>query len=95
LTLLAASHIADTTIIYAKDPSFPATVNSYIAVKNLILDSAQVDVSTAFTLLDWSVSQATQLTNVLFNMPDYSQHTGLAMPELQSQSSRQGVFCLK
>ncbi len=37
---------------------------------------------TAFTILDWSVSQATQLTNLVFNMPDYSSgHTGITMPE--------------
>ena len=67
--------------MYGKDPNYVATDKFYIAIKNLTLDSTQVNASTSFTLLDWSVSQATQLNNLMFNMPDYSQHTGLATPE--------------
>ena len=29
--------------------------------------------------LNWAVSQATNLINVHFNMPDYSQHIGITM----------------
>jgi glucan 1,3-beta-glucosidase len=79
--LKAASSFPSSALVYAKDPAFDATINFYIAIKNLILDSTAVSASQAITLLDWSVSQATQLTNVMFNMPDYSQHTGIAMPE--------------
>ena len=46
------------------------------------LDSMNINKDTTFTILDWSVSQATQLTNVMFNMPNYSSgHIGVSMPE--------------
>ena len=46
------------------------------------LDSMNINKDTTFTILDWSVSQATQLTNVVFNMPNYSSgHIGVSMPE--------------
>jgi len=32
--------------------------------------------------LDWSISRATQLTNIVFSMPNFSTgHTGIFMPE--------------
>ena len=69
-------------MIYGKDPHHDSTINFYIALKNFRLDSTALSPSTKFTLLDWSVSQATQLVNLVFNMPNYSSgHTGLAMPE--------------
>ena len=67
---------------YAKDPNFDATINFYIAMKNLVLDSTLVPPEQDITLLDWSVSQAVQLTNVVFNMPiGATGHKGLATPE--------------
>jgi glucan 1,3-beta-glucosidase len=68
-TLKASPTFNGTTLLYMKDPSLDATINFYIVVKNLVLDSTSFSSSTAFTLVDWSVSQATQLTNVLFKMP--------------------------
>ncbi|KAL8787319.1 MAG: hypothetical protein Q9195_007814 [Heterodermia aff. obscurata] len=69
------------TLIYAKDPHADSTLNFYIALKNLQLDSTSIGKDSNFTLLDWSVSQGTQLTNILFNMPTSSTgHTGIAMP---------------
>lgn len=70
------------TLIYGKDPNQDSTTNFYIAIKNMQLDSNNINKDTTFTILDWSVSQATQLTNLVFNMPNYSSgHTGIAMPE--------------
>ena len=81
-TIKASSSFSGNTLIYGKDPNLGSTINFYVAIKNLVLDSTNIAASTTFTLLDWSVSQATQLTNVVFNMPDYSTgHTGIAMPE--------------
>ena len=69
-------------MIYGKDPHQDSTTNFYIAIKNMHLDSTNINKDTAFTILDWSVSQATQLTNLVFNMPNYSSgHTAIAMPE--------------
>ena len=70
------------TMIYGKDSYYGPTINFYIAIKNIILDSTALSPSKQFTLLDWSVSQATQLFNLVFWMPNYSTgHTGIAMPE--------------
>jgi glucan 1,3-beta-glucosidase len=80
-TLKASSNFTGNTLVYAKDPAFDATTNFYIAIKNFIFDSTSVAASAQFFLLDWSVSQATQLTNNLFRMPQASSHTGVAMPE--------------
>lgn len=80
-TLKASSTFVGTTLLYMKDPALDSTINFYIGVKNLILDSTSFSPSTSFTLMDWSVSQATQLTNVLFKMPQSSQHTGVSTPE--------------
>ncbi len=67
---------------YAKDPNFDSTINFYIAMKNVVLDSTLVPGAQNITLIDWSVSQAVQLTNVVFNMaPGATGHTGLSMPE--------------
>lgn len=80
-TLKALSTFSGSYIIYGKDPGYDATINFYQGIKNLIIDSTAVSTSTSITLLDWSVSQATQLTNVRFNMPNYSSHTGVSTPE--------------
>lgn len=80
-TLKAGPGFKGNTLIYAKDPHADSTLNFYIALKNLQLDSTDIRKETNFTLLDWSVSQGTQLTNIFFNMPTSSTgHTGIAMP---------------
>jgi glucan 1,3-beta-glucosidase len=81
-TIIASESFDGDFLIHGKDPNLGSTNNFYIAIKNFILDSTNLPANSTFTLLDWSVSQATQLTNVVFNMPDYSTgHTGISMPE--------------
>lgn len=81
-TIKAAPGFNGNTLIYGKDPNQGSTINFYIGVKNLVFDSTNIDKDTTFTIIDWSVSQATQLTNCVFNMPSFSSgHTGIAMPE--------------
>lgn len=80
--LKASAGFSGEYIIYGKDPNQGSTTNFYIAIKNVVIDSTNINPSTSITLLDWSVSQATQLFNVVFNMPDYSTgHIGIQMPE--------------
>ncbi|KAF7139730.1 hypothetical protein CNMCM5793_007665 [Aspergillus hiratsukae] len=76
-TLKASANLPSDHIIYGKDPSLGGTINFYIGFKNVIIDSTSVAASKSITLLDWTVSQATQLTNVVFNMPTYSNHVGV------------------
>lgn len=65
--LKAASNFPNDHVVFGKDPNQGGTINFYIAVKNLIIDSTNVDKDHAITLIDWTVSQATQLTNVVFS----------------------------
>ncbi|ORY64384.1 glycoside hydrolase family 55 protein [Pseudomassariella vexata] len=82
-TIKASSNFDGNFVIYGKDPSkTDATINFYLGLKNVIIDSTAVNKDKSLTLLDWSVSQNTQLANVRFQMPyDSSGHTGIAMPE--------------
>jgi glucan 1,3-beta-glucosidase len=79
-TLLATSSFANDHIIYGKDPVQPGTNNFYIAIKNLVIDSTNIDKDKTIAHLDWTVSQATQLTNIVFRMPNFSTgHTGVTV----------------
>lgn len=76
--LKAAPGFSNDHIIYAKDPNVEGTNNFYIGIKNIIIDSTALDPAQNIALLDWTVSQATQLANVVFNMPTGSTaHIGL------------------
>lgn len=81
-TLKASPNFQGNTLVFAKDPHHDPTIVFYIGIKNLVLDSNSIPKDSTFNLLDWSVSQATQLTNVEFKMPNFSSgHTGIAMEE--------------
>lgn len=68
--------------LYGHDYNYDSTVNFYIGLKNIVLDSTLVPASQNITLLNWAVSQNVQLANVVFNMADKGTgHTGLSMPE--------------
>jgi glucan 1,3-beta-glucosidase len=60
--LKASSDFNGNTMICGKDPNQGSTTNFYIGIKNLIIDSTAVEKDKTFSLLDWSFSQATQLT---------------------------------
>ena len=67
-TLKAIANFVDNTIVYGKDPNFhDGTVAFYTAIKNIVIDSTNKAPSATITLLDWTVSQATQLSNVVFS----------------------------
>ncbi|KAB8237024.1 glycoside hydrolase family 55 protein [Aspergillus alliaceus] len=75
--LKAAAGYSLSHMVYAKDPNHEGTNNFYVGIKNIALDSTGVDSGASLALLDWTVSQATQLTNVAFRMPTGSKHVGL------------------
>ncbi|KOS20845.1 Glucan 1 [Escovopsis weberi] len=80
--LMASRDFQDPFLYYGYDANYGTTINFYIGLKNLVLDSTLVPLSHNITLLNWAVSQAVQLTNVVFNMPlGGVAHTGLSMPE--------------
>ncbi|KAG0653108.1 hypothetical protein D0Z07_0768 [Hyphodiscus hymeniophilus] len=56
-----------------------STVNFYIGVRNIVLDTTGFPASGQMTALNWGVSQGTSLYNVQINMPNSSQHYGIEM----------------
>jgi glucan 1,3-beta-glucosidase len=77
--LKASSNFKSDHIIYGKANYTGGTDNFYIGVKNLVIDSTLIPPGNSITLLDWTVSQATQLANVAFKMPDSSTgHIGIS-----------------
>ncbi|OPB43367.1 GH55 beta-1 3-glucanase [Trichoderma guizhouense] len=80
--LQASPDFTDPFLYLGYDPGYDSTINFYIGLKNVVLDSTKVPLAHNITLLNWAVSQAVQLTNVLFNMPNGGvAHTGLSMPQ--------------
>jgi Pectate lyase superfamily protein len=80
----ASSSFNGDTMIYGKDLNQNSTINFYIGIKNLVIDSTAVDKSKVFSLLDWSVSQATQLANIVFQMPNFSTGHTVSLKPLQT-----------
>ncbi|KAH8810931.1 pectin lyase fold/virulence factor [Xylogone sp. PMI_703] len=56
-----------------------STLNFYIGVRNIILDTTSVPASNQMTALNRAVSQGTSLYNIQINMPDSSQHSSIEM----------------
>ncbi len=82
-TIKAASKFTGDYLLFGHDKTYAGLVGFFHGVKNLVLDSTAV--SGPITLLEWSVSQNNQLTNVLFNMPvGATTHTGIATQGLNS-----------
>ena len=56
------------------------TTNFFVALKNIVIDTTEINKDTTVTALGWGVSQACHLTNVRINMPSNSNgHTGIDM----------------
>jgi len=76
--LKAGPSFTGTVMINAADPTYGSLVGFYQEFKNLVLDSTAVAPTKAITLITWGTSEATQLSNILFNMPvGATAHTGV------------------
>ncbi|GJN81868.1 exo-beta-1,3-glucanase [Purpureocillium lilacinum] len=74
--------VSEKFLFYGFDSNYDSTINFYIGLRNVVLDSTLVPPSQNITLLDWAVSQNVQLSNVVFSMAKGgTAHTGLSMPE--------------
>lgn len=80
-TLKADASLGTRPIIQGFDQSrgLQSTTNFWIGIRNIKLDTTAINVNTGAVALNWPVSQACQLTNVDFIMPNFSQHIGLTM----------------
>ncbi|KAL8709185.1 MAG: hypothetical protein Q9220_006065 [cf. Caloplaca sp. 1 TL-2023] len=82
---VAASNFQGNTLIngndFATDGS-GGTTNFFTAIKNVKMDTTQVDKDHTFIALNWGIAQACHLTNIQINMPTNSKgHTGISMTQ--------------
>lgn len=76
--LKAGSGFRDKVLLTGQATGSVGLVSFFYGIKNLVLDSTAVAPTKAITLLEFSVSQACQVQNVLFNMPvGATGHTGI------------------
>jgi len=75
----AASFRNGSIVIDAHDDGQPSTNNFYIGIRNIAIHTTSVPAQQEVYGLNWAVSQATNLINVHFKMPDGSEHVGIEM----------------
>lgn len=64
-------------VVRGKEPGLPGTNGFFVGMRNVVVDSTGVDGTRDLVLVDWTVSQGTQLANVRFEMPVGGRHVGL------------------
>ncbi|KAF2024187.1 family 55 glycoside hydrolase [Setomelanomma holmii] len=77
-SIKASAAFQGSTVVKGVDPKYPGLVAFYHEIKNLVIDSTAAAASNKLLLLDWSVSQACQLSNSALLMPIGSAHAGVA-----------------
>ncbi len=66
---------------FATDGS-AGTTNFFVAIKNIVIDTTNVDKNKTVVALNWGVAQACQLTNIKIKMPSNSAgHIGIAIDQ--------------
>lgn len=83
-TLIADPELGTDPVIYGYDShqgDGSATKNFYMALRNLIIDTTEIDHGTQAVGIEWSVSQGCSMNNVKVMMPDSSSHVGVTMNE--------------
>jgi hypothetical protein len=69
----ASSDFVGSTLINGQDPAAGHPETTFmIALKDVILDTTDLDASATFTALQWGIAQGCALTNVEVNMPQGS-----------------------
>ena len=63
---------------YATPNGAGGTTNFLTAIKNIVIDTTNINKDKKLTALGWGVAQACHLTNIKIMMPDYSTgHVGI------------------
>ena len=80
-----AEFIAGSSLINGYDfatDGIGGTTNFLVAIKNIVIDTTNVDKNKSVIALNWGVAQVCQLTNVKIRMPKNSQgHIGIAIDQ--------------
>ena len=83
--LKAAPDFQGTTVVNGYDYASHAsggTTNFFVAMKNIIIDTTEVDRNSNIIALQWGVAQGCQLSNLEIRMPTKSGgHTGIALDQ--------------
>jgi len=80
-TIKAAATFTGTYLLVGHDSRYTGLVAFFHGIKNLVLDTTAMPATKSITILEWGVSQANQLANVIFNMPvGATGHVGLTTP---------------
>ena len=75
----ASASFSGTVLFAGQNAATIGLADYFHQVKNLIFDTTAVSPSKSITLISWSVSQGTQLQNLVFNMPiGATGHVGIA-----------------
>ncbi|KAL1618672.1 hypothetical protein SLS54_007108 [Diplodia seriata] len=72
-----SSSAAGNYVIRGKEPNLPATNGFFVGLRDVVVDSKAYAGDEELVLLDWTVSQGTQLARVRFEMPPGARHVGM------------------
>lgn len=87
---VAASSLGPNPVIQGFDSSQQSTTNFYTGIRNIHIRTTSISTSTAAVGLNWAVSQACSLFNVVFDMPNYSSHIGITMTAVVNGNNEGG-----
>lgn len=59
--LIVSSEFDNDHVIYSKDPNFGGTINFYIGIKNIVIDSTTVDPNRRLVLLELARRRSWQI----------------------------------
>ncbi|KKY28220.1 putative exo-beta [Diplodia seriata] len=86
-----SSSAAGNYVIRGKEPNLPATNGFFVGLRDVVVDSKAYAGDEELVLLDWTVSQGTQLARVRFEMPPGGRHVGMSNVILNDLSFNGGA----
>ncbi|KAL1632349.1 hypothetical protein SLS56_003764 [Neofusicoccum ribis] len=76
--LKVAPGFAGDVVVSGREPRLPGTNGFFVGLRDVVIDSTAVEAGRGLVLVDWTVSQGTQLSGVRFEMPIGAAHVGLS-----------------
>ncbi|CZR51994.1 related to exo-beta-1,3-glucanase [Phialocephala subalpina] len=89
-TFVADSSLGTNPVIQGFDSTQQSTTNFYTGIRNIKIQTTSISTGTKAVGLNWAVSQACSLFNVVFSMPDYSSHIGITMTAVVNGNNEGG-----
>ncbi|GME53836.1 exo-beta-protein [Neofusicoccum parvum] len=76
--LKVAAGFAGDVVVSGREPRLPGTNGFFVGLRDVVIDSTAVEAGRGLVLVDWTVSQGTQVSGVRFEMPVGGAHVGLS-----------------